>query len=148
MKEYALGFWFLSAKSNGMVTLIQKVKPEWQAGKLNGVGGLVEEGENPLEAMQREFKEETGVETALDDWKCFGSMKFNKCVVYLFTGVATPAHGIPTTTTAEKVRTIPLRFVPNSEEVIPNIRFLTPLALQVALDPDGLNLNAEFDFAD
>lgn len=49
--------------------LIQKKRPDWQAGFLNGIGGKIESGESPLEAMVREFKEETGVDTAHDQWQ-------------------------------------------------------------------------------
>jgi len=44
------------------VILIKKIKPEFMAGKLNGVGGKVEPGEDYLEAMRRECKEETGLD--------------------------------------------------------------------------------------
>lgn len=60
MTKYVVGFMF-DPKGYG-VLLIQKKKPKWQAGKLNGIGGKIEEGETSLKAMQREFKEETGVE--------------------------------------------------------------------------------------
>lgn len=43
------------------VLLLRKSKPEWQAGKLNGVGGKIEVGELPADAMVREFREETGI---------------------------------------------------------------------------------------
>lgn len=42
--------------------LIQKNRPEWQAGRLNGIGGKVEPGENFLDAAVREFKEEANVD--------------------------------------------------------------------------------------
>jgi 8-oxo-dGTP diphosphatase len=42
----------------GKVALIRKNKPEWQKGKLNGIGGHIEE-EKPIDAMCREFSEET-----------------------------------------------------------------------------------------
>ena len=42
------------------VFLLRKNRPDWQAGKLNGIGGHIEEGEEPLNAMRREALEETG----------------------------------------------------------------------------------------
>lgn len=42
------------------VLLIRKTKPEWQAGRLNGIGGKIEPAESPAFAMAREFYEETG----------------------------------------------------------------------------------------
>lgn len=46
------------------VVLIQKNRPEWQKGKLNGVGGKKEKTDfNLFSTMIRKFKEETGVDT-------------------------------------------------------------------------------------
>lgn len=56
--QYVLGFMFNEAESK--VILIFKNRPAWQAGKLNGIGGKIEEGETPIQAMNREFAEETG----------------------------------------------------------------------------------------
>ena len=70
-KEYVAGFLFDDSLSR--VLLIKKNRPEWQAGKLNGVGGKIEFGENALQAMTREFKEETGVTVGF--WNPFAVLK-------------------------------------------------------------------------
>ena len=57
MKRYVLGFYF----DGDRVLLINKTKPEWQRGKLNGLGGTVESGEAPILGMVREFREESGL---------------------------------------------------------------------------------------
>lgn len=57
VNEYVVGIAYDEHKN---VVLIRKTHPEWQAGKLNGVGGKVEPGETPFDAMVREFEEETG----------------------------------------------------------------------------------------
>lgn len=75
MKEYCLGFAFPSIEiAYEEVVLVRKNKPVFQNGRLNGVGGKVEGRrggftETGLEAMCREFKEETGVSTEESDWK-------------------------------------------------------------------------------
>lgn len=79
MKKYVLGFAF--SKDRKELILIEKQKPAWQAGKLNGVGGKVEEGESAIFAMCREFKEETGVSTSIDQWHYFGSMNFQNDIM-------------------------------------------------------------------
>lgn len=78
--NYVLGFLF-NLKQNH-VLLIEKKCPEWQAGKLNGVGGHVEDGELPHEAMIREFKEETGI--TYENWREVCVMKGTDwcCTVY------------------------------------------------------------------
>ena len=56
MKQYVLAFAFTEDKSE--IILIEKQKPDWQKGKLNGVGGKVELTDtNETEAMIREFRE-------------------------------------------------------------------------------------------
>lgn len=57
--RYVVGLMFDPTAS--FVVLVRKARPAWQAGRLNGVGGKVEPGENPFGAMVREFEEETGL---------------------------------------------------------------------------------------
>lgn len=54
-----------------LILLMKKSHPSWQAGFLNGIGGKLEEGELPHQAMVREFKEEAGIETKESDWEIF-----------------------------------------------------------------------------
>ena len=63
-KQMVVGF----AINNNKVLLINKLKPKWQKGKLNGVGGKIKKDENPVDAMIREFYEEAGVTTKTKDW--------------------------------------------------------------------------------
>ena len=65
MKKYVLGFLFDEDFSE--VILVRKKTQDWQHNLLNGPGGKVEEGESSLEAMEREFEEETGLK--INTWK-------------------------------------------------------------------------------
>jgi 8-oxo-dGTP diphosphatase len=65
VQEYVCGFLFSLDRSR--VLLIRKRRPAWQAGKLNGLGGKIEHGETPNEAMRREFREEAGADPA--EWQ-------------------------------------------------------------------------------
>lgn len=67
--EYVAGLLFC----NQMVALVLKARPEWQRGRWNGIGGHIESGETPLQAMTREFTEETGVE--FENWEHFATLK-------------------------------------------------------------------------
>ncbi len=72
-KSYVLGFAFDAQRET--VILIEKNRPAWQKGKLNGVGGKIDpEDLTEYHAMAREFKEETGVETSPDEWEKFAIM--------------------------------------------------------------------------
>lgn len=64
IKHYCVGFGYYG----DCVVLVKKERPEWQKGFLNGVGGKLEKNESPLEAMIREFFEETGQLTTPDQW--------------------------------------------------------------------------------
>jgi len=80
MKEYVLGFAFTKDKSE--IILIEKQKPDWQKGKLNGVGGKVEISDTDAKcAMVREFAEETGVNTLHEKWHQFGCMNFENDIM-------------------------------------------------------------------
>ncbi len=76
-KEYVLGFAF--SKDKNHVVLIEKLRPDWQKGCFNGVGGKIEPTDKkPIYAMIREFKEETGVDTNITHWgQSFAQMVFD-----------------------------------------------------------------------
>jgi 8-oxo-dGTP pyrophosphatase MutT (NUDIX family) len=67
---YVLGFGFY----DDHLVMIQKDHPADQAGKINGVGGKVKQGENAWQAMSREFMEETGVDLPPSAWTNVGRM--------------------------------------------------------------------------
>lgn len=60
MIRYVIGFLF--SQEGLSLAMVRKNKPEWQKGLLNGIGGKIEDDELPIQAMNREFKEEAGVE--------------------------------------------------------------------------------------
>ena len=76
--EYVLGF----AHSADYVLLARKARPEAQKGKLNGLGGKLEVGETPLEAMLREAKEEANLDPL--PWKPLALMRFPACRIHVF----------------------------------------------------------------
>ena len=79
-KRYVCGF--LISEDRRHVVLIEKLWPEWMKGKLNGVGGSVEEDEEPHMAMRREFLEETGAD--VDDWRLFCVNNHGPNVIYFY----------------------------------------------------------------
>ncbi len=76
MIHATVGFMFSPDKKK--VLLIEKTKPDFMAGKLNGVGGKMEPDELSIDAMVREFEEETGIQTTPQDWSYFANIEVRK----------------------------------------------------------------------
>lgn len=70
-----LGFLFDDQRQQ--VVLLIRNSPVVQKGKLNGVGGKIETGERPIDAMVREFREEAGVDTEPSHWQQFATMQIS-----------------------------------------------------------------------
>jgi 8-oxo-dGTP diphosphatase len=84
MKKYVLGFYFLEGTFT--VVLIRKTRPSWCRGKLNGLGGSIEPNETPVQAMVREFKEESGISTTIDQWSPWMVLAGDNWVMDVFVG--------------------------------------------------------------
>ena len=130
MTRYVAGFLFDDCRQH--VVLIRKNRPEWQRGKLNGLGGRIEPGETPASAMRREFQEETGVD--IPDWKEFAVLTGTGFVVHFFYGCADwETIGRVSSLTDELVRTYQLNEL-GSLPTVPNAKWLIPKALSMEHD--------------
>ena len=118
---------FLFSSSMKQVVLIEKKRPEWQAGKCNGVGGKLEPGETDHDAMVREFREETGKEVSA--WTRFCTLNCAEAKVYFFYAVDEHFNRVQSITD-EDVVLWDLDFVMDLDrtEVIPNLRWLIQMA--------------------
>jgi 8-oxo-dGTP diphosphatase len=117
---------FLINPRRSTVALIEKQKPEWQKGLLNGIGGKIEEGETPIEAMKREFLEETGA--TVDSWREFAHMNHSGNEVHFFT--AQSESVTIRSLTIEKVDWYNIDdIVTYQYRIINNLSWLIPLAL-------------------
>lgn len=130
LTKYALGFAFdlsediADGDKNTQVGLIRKVRPEWQAGHLNGIGGHIESGETAYQAMVREFEEETGL--YVHRWSEVTVMGNDYFSLAVFKAFDVPLNDMESLTD-EKVGVYRVNALPN--DVIFNLRWLIPLAL-------------------
>lgn len=125
---YVAGFLFSSDRKK--VVLIRKNKPEWQKGRLNGVGGKVELNEQATDAMVREFYEETGT-NAFAPWELFARLSGETAEVLFYRAfVKPPPHVAPViqSVTDEEVAWYAIDRL-HKLPVLPNLRWLIPLAL-------------------
>lgn len=141
MKEYSLG---LVTDTEKRIALIHKNRPDWEKGLLNGIGGRIEVGETPIEAVAREFEEEAGVYIRTQYWKQTISMvsTFTDSIVYIFTA-KTETLDILKTMTDEEVVIVPLDNLPDN--IIPNLQWMIPLSLSSCDMPIFLISNDPFD---
>ena len=133
MKRYVAGFLF--NKEGDQVALIEKLRPEWQKFKLNGIGGHIEEGETPDEAMSREFREETGVE--LESWVEYCVLSGPDYEVHFFQSYDDALYNVDTKTD-EQVRIYDVDHILNPTIACPmitNLRWLIPMALSLVYEP-------------
>lgn len=124
----------------GQVLLVRKARPFWQAGKLNGVGGKVEEGETTVMAMVRECHEETSVVTSTMDWEYVAKIEYSGGRVQFFRHFAPDSaimSGIKNPDPTEPLGWYPWANLPN--DVLPNLRWLIPFCQdRAAAGPVGV----------
>lgn len=141
--KYVVGFLFNDDLTE--VLLINKTKPKWQNGKLNGVGGKIEKDETKVEAMVREFQEETSVSSDSKDWHLFCSLtEFQNSrdlhSVFCLRAVSN-FHDLSNLdikqTTEEKPEVFKVSEVSMSDRILPNLKWLIPLAIDSIRTKNG-----------
>lgn len=138
MKEYCLGFAFPTIElSREEVVLIRKNKPAFQKDRLNGVGGSVEKGETGLEAMVREFQEETSVTTREFEWQHVCTFIIEDCHIHVFAAYHDRFFSCRTTTSEEVL----IRHVNSlwSYKKMENLGWLIPMCLTALQNPSSFH---------
>ena len=124
MTLYTLGFIF--DPTMGRVVLIEKQRPMWQKGKLNGIGGKIEKDERSIMCIVRETREESGIETSESEWMHVAVLSGPDWHMDVFTTVQDATRAIPRTLTDEVVGWYEIAALP--EAVLPNVSWLIHLA--------------------
>lgn len=129
--DYTVGFMF-NLENRDQVILIEKNRPEWQKGLLNGIGGHIKENETARQGMVREFHEEAGVLTGEQDWQCFCRLSLTgterHTMIYCFSAFETASFMYADTHEDETVSHYYVEDL-RDQKTVPNLRWLIPLAL-------------------
>jgi 8-oxo-dGTP pyrophosphatase MutT (NUDIX family) len=147
MIEYVSGLMFNHARTH--VWLLHKAKgPKYLIDRWNGPGGKVQQGESYDEAMVREWREETGMDTDCSHWEQFVHLT-SESAVHPFSSTSTvrfyrafvdeEEFALPRTTETEEVFKWPLSGLPEAHAVHRLARNL-PVLLALALDQSGIVL--------
>lgn len=130
--EMVVGFAF--DQDTTRVLLVRKTHPHWQAGKLNGIGGKVEDCDrgNPTSAMVREFTEETGIAQIEPDWLFLATLHSGPHLIHFFRALFSlatlqQADGHPNDT-GEMLELHNVSALARRRDMIPNLSFLVPFA--------------------
>lgn len=123
IKYWVLGFAF---DDLGQVALIHKARPTIQRGKWNGIGGSIEGRELAVEAMVREFDEETGILLPKKAWTNVGRMYGPDWHCEVFTACDVKVNSVRSTTD-EIVGVFNIRALPDKPSMMDNLPSLIAL---------------------
>ena len=126
MENMVVGFVFNKEKTD--VLLIEKNRPQWQAGRINGMGGHIEQDESAFQAVSRECKEEFGLAIPPEKWRSSVILKGKNYTVHFF-ATETDIHEAKQTTD-EQLVLISLKNLSHYDRLIPNLHWLIPLSLE------------------
>ena len=129
MINYCLGFAF--SQNGEDILLIGKNRPNYLAGRWNGLGGKVESNETAIEAMVREMQEEAGILIPCWYWHKFAELNTEEYKIDIFFTL----HNIiyeARSMTDEKICIFNKDYLPVN--VKHNVKWLVPMALTMYKD--------------
>ncbi len=135
---WVLGFVFSSSFSD--VLLLRKNRgPAFNIGRLNGIGGKIEADEDAITAMQREGREESGIESHID-WRPVCIIHTEGGDVHVFTAVSNSIYGF-----SQKENELlgiynvskPTEMNYLNHKPAENLRWLIPMSLNILQDREG-----------
>lgn len=137
MKRYSLGFVFTSSFKK--ILLIHKEKPDWQKGKINGIGGKIEKNETALSCIVRELKEETGLTTKKGEWVYVANLSsdyfFTEVFACVYLGNIRDAKSLE----QEQIEWFKTNHLPAN--IMDNLSWLIPLSIDKLKDDKPASVN-------
>lgn len=116
---------FLFSEDSEDLIVVKKNRPQWQAGRLNGLGGKIEPGESAAAAMSREGVEEAGVNP---EWSEYACVEYDDHVLHFFAARDQAAFLDARPGTDEELVRMSWNGPLFNGWLIPNLRWLIPLA--------------------
>lgn len=123
MRLFTLAFLFDPSYSR--VLLIHKKRPDWQAGKLNGIGGKLESEETPLAGIVREIREETNLKIDAGLLRRFAQLHGHDWQVEVFASTVSGQEAKQMTD--EEIEWVNISAIP--PHAIVNLTWLIPMAI-------------------
>lgn len=139
--KYVLGLAFDHDMQH--IALILKTRPSSQAGKLNGVGGAIAQGETPLDAMIRKFGHEACLQTTAADWVPFIRLGREGSAVEVFTARLSAAQFAALCSgTDEALLVLPVDTPEIKSFGVPSLVWM----LAMLKDPEAASMRAQVTF--
>lgn len=140
MNTFTLGLIFNSTMDK--VLLMHKNRPDWQRGRVNGVGGTIEPNETSAACIVREVEEETTLATSEVDWKFVANLSGHHWSMDVYALVHKGSENDITTCTDERVEWFDVVDLP--ENILSNLSWLVPLAIDKMKDNTLEPINARY----
>lgn len=126
MSHMVVGFLYRPFGKIWNVALVKKLKPDWQKDNWNGIGGKMEEGETPEEAIKREFYEET--QLRVNNWHHMVTLYCPGGTVFFFGAKRTMTLSLPEKNdNGELLDWHDVEGLPDN--IITNLKWLVPFCL-------------------
>ena len=134
MQQFSLGFVFDSSLKQ--VLLMHKERPASQAGKVNGLGGKVEAGEDSRACVVREIKEEADLSTVSENWVYAGAMRSDEWTIDVYGLAYTGEMSDAASMEEQRVEWFPVDSLPANS--MSNLAWLVPFVRNKLFDKDTM----------
>lgn len=126
--------------SRQFVAMVHKLSgPTCVIGNWNGVGGKCEPDEDPLHAMVREFGEETGLATQLQDWHQFAELNATNYDLFFFWAASSAVFQCRTVE-KEPIKVWAVTELLEQSNVMHNMRWMIPYLQDADMIPHNLGV--------
>lgn len=135
-----LGFIYTSDLQK--VLLIKKNRPDWQVGKINGLGGKCEAGETSQQCVSREIREEANIHIPESSWIHLGEMLWSTWHVDVYVAIYDGDPKAIQSLTDEEVKWFSVNKLPAN--MLTNLPWLIPLGVDILTHPTPPKLTIEY----